>query len=79
MAGLVFTSTLVGQLLFFEMTGVCSWALIAYYQDANSVRAAGKAMLLTHIGALGLYSRRRRCSRPPALLLSPPSAVSTPR
>jgi hydrogenase-4 component D len=55
MAGLVFASTLVGQLLFFEMTGVCSWALIAYYQDANSVRAAGKAMLLTHIGALGLY------------------------
>lgn len=55
MAGLVFTSTLVGQLLFFEMTGLCSWALIAYYQDANSVKAAGKAMLLTHIGALGLY------------------------
>ena len=55
MAGLVFASTLVGQLLFFEMTGVCSWALIAYYQDANSVRSAGKAMLLTHIGALGLY------------------------
>ena len=55
MAGLVFASTLVGQLLFFEMTGVCSWALIAYYQDATSTRAAVKAMLLTHIGSLGLY------------------------
>ncbi len=55
MAGLVFSSTLVGQLLFFEMTGLCSWALIAYYQDPNSVRSANKAMLVTHIGALGLY------------------------
>lgn len=55
MAGLVFASTLVGQLLFFEMTGVCSWALIGYYQDPTSVRAAGKAMVLTHIGSLGLY------------------------
>lgn len=55
MAGLVFASTLVGQLLFFEMTGMCSWALIGYYQDAASLRAAAKAMLVTHIGSLGLY------------------------
>jgi hydrogenase-4 component D len=55
MAGLVFASTLVGELLFFEMTGVCSWALIGYYQDATSAQAAAKAMVLTHIGSLGLY------------------------
>jgi hydrogenase-4 component D len=55
MAGLVFSSTLVGQLLFFEMTGMCSWALIGYYEDSKSLRSGFKAMLLTHIGSLGLY------------------------
>lgn len=55
MSGLIFSSTLVGQLLFFEMTGMCSWALIGYYEDAGSLRAAAKAMLLTHIASLGLY------------------------
>ncbi|MDY9077129.1 hypothetical protein UZZ22_24960, partial [Escherichia coli] len=30
MAGLVLSSTLLGQLLFFEITGGCSWALINY-------------------------------------------------
>ena len=39
MAGLVYSSTMLGQLLFFEMTGVCSWALIAYYQDANGAQS----------------------------------------
>jgi hydrogenase-4 component D len=29
MAGLVYSSTLAGQLLFFEITGGCSWALIS--------------------------------------------------
>jgi len=55
MAGLVFASTLAGQLLFFELTGVCSWALIGYYQDQSSLRAATKAMVVTHVGSLGLY------------------------
>lgn len=55
MAGVIFSSTLVGQLLFFEMTGMCSWALIGYYEDRGSLQAAAKAMLVTHIGSLGLY------------------------
>ena len=55
MAGVVFSSTLAGQLLFFEMTGMCSWALIGYYGDAKSLQAAAKAMLMTHVGSLGLY------------------------
>ena len=53
--GLVFSSTLVGQLLFFEMTGVCSWALIGYYGDPKSLHSGAKAMLLEHIGSFGLY------------------------
>lgn len=55
MAGLVLSSTLVGQLLFFEITGGCSWALIGYYQTIKSQHSALKALLVTHIAALGLY------------------------
>jgi len=55
MSGLVLSSTLLGQLLFFEITGGCSWALISYYQSEKSQRAAMKALLITHLGSLGLY------------------------
>lgn len=55
MAGLVLSSTLIGQLLFFEITGGCSWALIGYYQSPKSLRSAMKALLITHVAAVGLY------------------------
>lgn len=55
MAGLVLSSTLLGQLLFFEITGGCSWALIGYYQTPKSQRSAMKALLITHVASLGLY------------------------
>ncbi|KFX06650.1 hydrogenase 4 subunit D [Pectobacterium betavasculorum] len=55
MVGLVMSSTLLGQLLFFEITGGCSWALIGYYQTAKSQRSALKALLITHIASLGLF------------------------
>jgi len=55
MAGLVFSSTLVGQLLFFEITGACSWGLIGYYEKPKGLRAGIKALLITHIGSIGLY------------------------
>lgn len=55
MAGLVLSSTLIGQLLFFEITGACSWSLISYYQTPKAQAAAMKALIITHIGSLGLY------------------------
>ncbi|RLM23885.1 hydrogenase 4 subunit D [Brenneria alni] len=55
MAGLTLSSTLLGQLLFFEITGGCSWALIGYYQQPKSLRSALKALLVTHIASIGLY------------------------
>lgn len=55
MAGLVLSSTLIGQLLFFEITGACSWALISYYQTPKATAAAMKALIITHVGAIGLY------------------------
>ena len=55
MAGLVYSSTLVGQLLFFEITGACSWSLISYYQTPKAQSSAMKALIITHVGAIGLY------------------------
>lgn len=55
MAGLVFSGTIVGQLFFFEITGACSWGLIGYYESRKALSAAAKALVVTHVGSLGLY------------------------
>lgn len=55
MAGLVFASTIIAQLAFFEITGACSWALIGYYESSKALRSAAKALIITHIASLGLY------------------------
>lgn len=55
MAGVVFSSTVIGQLVFFEITGACSWALIGYYGTPTARKAAMKALIITHIASLGLY------------------------
>lgn len=55
MAGLAYSSTIVGQLVFFEITGACSWGLISYYMTPTAKKAGMKALIITHIGALGLY------------------------
>ena len=55
MAGLVLSSTLVGQLVFFEITGACSWGLIGYYEKPKALKSALKALLITHVASIGLY------------------------
>lgn len=55
MAGLVYSSTVVGLLLFFEITGACSCMLIGYYESESSDKAALKALIVTHIASVGLY------------------------
>jgi hydrogenase-4 component D len=55
MAGLVYSSTMIGLLAFFELTGFCSWALIGYYDDLKARKAAMKAILTTQVASLGLY------------------------
>jgi hydrogenase-4 component D len=55
MSGLVFSSTVIGQLAFFEITGACSWALIGYYETPKALRSGAKALLITHVASLGLY------------------------
>jgi len=55
MAGLVYSSTIISQLVFFEITGACSWALIGYYDTKIARDSAMKALIITHIASLGLY------------------------
>ena len=55
MAGLVMSSTMLGLLAFFELTGVCSWGLIGYYNDEKSLKAAIKAIITTEIASIGLF------------------------
>lgn len=55
MAGLVYSSTLIGLLIFFEITGACSCMLIGYYETEQSDKSALKALIVTHIASLGLY------------------------
>lgn len=55
MAGLVYSSTLIGLLVFFEITGACSCMLIGYYESDESDVSALKALIVTHIASIGLY------------------------
>ncbi len=55
MAGLVYSSTMIGLLVFFELTGVCSWGLIGYYDNPKARKAAFKAIITTQVASLGLY------------------------
>ncbi len=56
MAGVVYSSTLLGLLIFFELTGVSSWGLIGYYDTEKARRAALKAIITTQVASLGLYA-----------------------
>lgn len=56
MAGLVYSSTILGLLAFFELTGVCSWGLIGYYDTEKARKAAQKAMIVTQVASLGLFA-----------------------
>lgn len=55
MVGLVYSSTMLGLLVFFELTGICSWGLIGYYDDVKARKAAMKAIITTQVASLGLY------------------------
>jgi len=55
MAGLVLTGSLLFLFLFWEITALCSYALIAYYNDDPKAVAGGiKALIITQIGGVGL-------------------------
>ena len=50
MAGVALSPNLLQLLFFWELTTLCSWALISFHQDERSLRAGFKAMLMTQAG-----------------------------
>jgi NADH-quinone oxidoreductase subunit L len=55
MAGLVLTSNLLLIFLFWEITALCSYALISFYNDDPKAVAGGmKALVITQLGGVGL-------------------------
>jgi NADH-quinone oxidoreductase subunit L len=55
MNGLVLSENLFYTFLFWEMTAVCSYALIAFYNDnPDAVRGGLKAFIITQLGGVGM-------------------------
>ncbi|MGA8943954.1 MAG: hydrogenase 4 subunit D [Thermoactinomyces sp.] len=53
MVGLVLSPDFLQLFIFWELTTLCSWALISYYGTKESVSAGFKALVITH--AAGLF------------------------
>ncbi len=57
MAGLVLTGSLLLVFIFWEITALCSYALIAFHNDDPKAVAGGiKALIITQIGGIGLLA-----------------------
>ena len=57
MAGLVLTSNLLLLFVFWEITALCSYALISFYNDDPKAVAGGiKALIITQVGGIGLLA-----------------------
>lgn len=55
MVGLVLTTNLLLMFIFWEITALCSYALISFYNDDPKAVAGGmKALIMTQIGGIGL-------------------------
>lgn len=51
MAGMALSPNFLQFFVFWELTTLCSWALISFHQDPRSLRAGFKALLMTSIGS----------------------------
>ena len=57
MVGLVLSSNLLLMFVFWEITALCSYALISFYNDDPKAVAAGvKALIITQVGGVGLLA-----------------------
>jgi hydrogenase-4 component D len=50
MTGVAVAPSFLQLLVFWELTTVCSWALISFRQDGTSLAAGFKALVMTHVG-----------------------------
>jgi hydrogenase-4 component D len=53
MVGVALSPNLLQLFIFWEMTTLCSWALISHTQQPASLKAGFKALIMTHIGGFG--------------------------
>jgi hydrogenase-4 component D len=53
MVGVALSPNLLQMFVFWEMTTLCSWALISHTHTDVAQRAGMKALVLTHVGGLG--------------------------
>ncbi len=51
MVGVAISPNFLQFFVFWEMTTLCSWALISFHQNERSLRAGFKALLMTHVGS----------------------------
>ncbi len=56
MIGVVIAPNFLQLFIFWEITTLCSWALISFYDTPKSLFAGYKALLMTHIGGLFLLT-----------------------
>ncbi len=56
MVGLVLSPNFLQLFVFWELTTLCSWALISYYGSKESVSAGFKALVITHAAGLFLLA-----------------------
>ena len=52
MGGVATAANFLQLFIFWELTTVCSWALISFYHTEKSLKAGFKALLMTHAGGL---------------------------
>jgi len=52
MVGIAVAPNLLQLFIFWEMTTLCSWALISHYQSPSAIRAGYNALIMTHLGGL---------------------------
>ncbi|MBM3474840.1 MAG: hypothetical protein FJX75_16375 [Armatimonadetes bacterium] len=52
MAGVALSPNLLQLFIFWELTTVCSWALISHTQEPRALKAGFKALIMTHIGGM---------------------------
>ncbi len=61
-AAFILSSTLLQLLMFFELMSLACWGVVSYYEEPQSRRAAIKAFVTTHAGALsGLFIALALC------------------
>jgi len=56
MVGIAVSPSFLQLFIFWEMTTICSWALISYHRDDQSLFNGFKALTITHLGGMALIA-----------------------